>query len=258
MWRHPRDPTIYGSMDVDMSRTLPFLEQFRARTGRRLTVTHLAGRAVARAFATYPELNAKIRFWGRLEERTSVDVFVSVATDGGRDLSGARIDDADTLDLDGWVDALEAKASGIREHRDPSYEKSRTAFRRMPWWLVRPAISMTDLLSNELGLHLPSLGMPSDPFGTAVVTNVGTFGIDTAFAPFVPLARCPMLLLITEVRDRVVPVDGKPTVRPTLRLCASFDHRVIDGFAAGRVAKVVRTYMEDPEGVAGAELEEAA
>jgi pyruvate dehydrogenase E2 component (dihydrolipoamide acetyltransferase) len=116
----------------------------------------------------------------------------------------------------------------------------------MPWFLLRPLLRLIDLLSNELHVDLPKQGMPRDPFGTAVITNVGMFGIDTAFAPFVPMGRCPMLLLITEVRDRPWVVDGRLEVRKVLRLCATFDHRIIDGHSAGVLAREIRALIEQP------------
>jgi hypothetical protein len=88
--------------------------------------------------------------------------------------------------------------------------------------------------------------MPRDPFGTAVVTNVGSFGIDTAFAPFIPAGRTSMLLLLTEVKPRPMVVDGRVEARPVLRLCATFDHRIVDGSAAGVVAKELRELVERP------------
>jgi pyruvate/2-oxoglutarate dehydrogenase complex dihydrolipoamide acyltransferase (E2) component len=246
MWRNPSDPTIYGSMDLDVTETLRFIERFRAETGLRLSVTHVVARAVAQAFARHPELNAKVRFWGRLERRTSVDLFVSVATEGGRDLSGARLERADALDLAGMVRAVEASARGIRQGEDKEYARSRSLFAKMPWWLARPALALTDVLTNELHLDLPSQGMPRDAFGTCVVTNVGMFGIDTAFAPFLPLGRCPMLLLVTEVRDRPWIVEGRVVSRPVLRLCGTFDHRIIDGYSAGVLAREIRGLVEQP------------
>jgi hypothetical protein len=186
MWKRPSDPSIYGSMDVDVTETLRFIDRFRAETGRRLTMTHVVAHALARVFARHPELNAKIRFGARVELRRTVDLFVSVATDGGKDLSGARIASADQLDLSAMIDAVEKGARGVRRGEDPGYQKSRDTLRAMPWWLTRPALALTDLLTNELHLDLPKHGMPRDPFGTAVVTNVGSFGIDTAFAPLHP------------------------------------------------------------------------
>jgi pyruvate dehydrogenase E2 component (dihydrolipoamide acetyltransferase) len=247
MWRRPSDPTIYGSMDVDVTETLRFIEAFRAQTGRKLTITHVVARALASAFARHPELNAKVRYWGKLEQRRTVDLFVSVASDGGRDLSGTRVEAAEYLSLTGLIDAIEGGARGIRKGTDAQYQKSRDLFAALPWWMARPILWLTDLLTNELHLHLPSQGMPRDPFGTAVITNVGSFGIDTAFAPFLPLARCPMLLLLSEIKKRPYVVDDRLEVRPVLRLCGTFDHRVIDGYGAGLIAAELRRLVEHPE-----------
>lgn len=246
MWRRPADPTIHGFVDIDATGTLEFIEQFRDRTGLRLTMTHVVAHAVARAFGAHPELNARIRFSGRIERRSSVDLVVSVATGGGADLSAARVESADRLSLDGLVRAVDDQVRRTRAGTDTDYGKSRGLLRRLPWWLVRPAIQLNDLCANELNLHLPSLGMPRDPFGTAVITNVGMFGIDTAFAPMIPVARCPMLLLVTEVKRRPWAVGHAVDSRPVLRLCASFDHRLIDGYQAGVLAQAITQAVSAP------------
>jgi pyruvate dehydrogenase E2 component (dihydrolipoamide acetyltransferase) len=246
MWGKPRDPSIYGFVDIDVSETLTFIEEHRARTGQRLTMTHVVASAVARAFADNPELNAKVRFTGRIEERETIDLVISVARDNGRDLSAARVDAADTLALDALIEQVDHQIERTREGRDEDYERSRGTMAALPWFCVKPLLWLTDVVTNELNLHLPKLGMPRDPFGTAVITNVGMFGIDTAFAPFVPLGRAPMLLLVTAVKDRVIAVDGAPAVRPVLRLCATFDHRVVDGAAAGRVSDIITQHIAHP------------
>jgi pyruvate dehydrogenase E2 component (dihydrolipoamide acetyltransferase) len=254
MWKNPTDPSIYGSMDVDVTTTLAFIENFRRTTGLQLTMTHIVARATAQAFAHHRELNAKVRFWGKLEQRQTVDLFVSVSTDDGKDLSGVRMDATEDLSLTDMVHAIKGRARAIRDGDDKNFQRSRNLFKSMPWFMARPALWLTDFLTNELHVHLPSQGMPRDPFGTAVITNVGSFGIDTAFAPFLPLARCPMLLLMTEVKDRPVVVDGKLAVRPVLRLCGTFDHRIIDGFHAGLLAKDIRSLVENPAALLGSPL----
>jgi pyruvate/2-oxoglutarate dehydrogenase complex dihydrolipoamide acyltransferase (E2) component len=258
MWRHPRDPTIYGAMDFDITSALALVEQWRARTGLKISVMHLVCHAVAQAFAQHPHLNAKVRLWGKLERRRSVDLFVSVATEQGKDLSGARIDGADRLSVSDFVGAVDRLAGGIRSGQDKDFERSRGLFHRIPWWALRPLLWLIDLATNELHLHLPSLGMPRDAFGTAMITNVGMFGIDLAFAPFLPIGRCPLLVLISEVRDRPWVVDGKLEVRKVLRLCATFDHRIVDGFSAGVLAREVRRRLEHPRAEDFAPAAEAA
>ena len=196
MWSRPRDPSIYGSMDVDASPALAFLRDAQQASGVKLTVTHLVARAAALALRDQPEINGKVRFWGRLEQRATVDIFVTVATEGNRDLSGARIDRADAKSLVEIAREVAERAGRIRTGTDASYQRSRGAFKQIPWWLARPATWLSDVLVNELHVDLAKQGMPCDPFGSAIVTSVGMFGIDAAFAPFVPLARCPMLLLV--------------------------------------------------------------
>jgi pyruvate dehydrogenase E2 component (dihydrolipoamide acetyltransferase) len=247
MWSPPRDPSIHGTLDIDAGPALRFLDELRARTDARVTITHLVARAVALALRDQPELNAKVRFWGRLEQRSSIDVFVTVATDGGRDLSGARIDRADEKSLVDIAGEIGSRARAVRDGADPSYRRSRTLFKRMPWWLARPATRVSDVLVNELHLDLAAQGMPRDPFGSAMVTSVGMFGIDTAFAPFVPLARCPILILLPEIRPRPW-VDGDHIeIRPVLRLCATFDHRIVDGYQAGKMARTLLKLFAAPD-----------
>ena len=243
MWRSPSDPSIYGSMDVDATPALAFLARDH---GVRLTITHLVARAVALALRDQPDLNGKVRFWGRLEQRSTIDVFVTVATEGNRDLSGARIERADTKSLVELAREIGERAGRIRTGKDASYKKSRGMLKQLPWWLARPTTWLSDVLVNELHVDLAAQGMPRDPFGSAIVTSVGMFGIDSAFAPFVPLARCPMLILVPEVRPRPWAVGDRVEVRPVLRLCATFDHRIIDGAAAGRFAARLGELFADP------------
>ena len=238
MWRSPRDPSIYGQMDVDATAALAFL----AAQQERVTITHLVARAVALALRDQPELNAKVRFWGRLEQRETIDLFVTVATGG--DLSGARIDRADHKSLADVAREVSERAGKIRNGKDKDHARTRGAMKSLPWWLARPATWASDVLVNELHVELP--GMPGDPFGSAIITSVGMFGIDSAFAPFVPLARCPMLILVPEVRPRPWAVGDAVEVRPVLRLCATFDHRIIDGAAAGRFAARLSQLFASP------------
>jgi pyruvate/2-oxoglutarate dehydrogenase complex dihydrolipoamide acyltransferase (E2) component len=247
MWRSPSDPSIYGSMDVDATASLAFLAEHQRATGVRLTVTHLVARAVALALRDQPEINGKVRFWGRLEKRSTVDVFVTVATDGNKDLSGARIERADEKSLAALATEIAERVGKIRSGSDASYKKSRGTLKRMPWWLARSATWLSDVLVNELHMDLSAQGMPSDPFGSAIVTSVGMFGIDAAFAPFVPMARCPMLILVPEIRPRPWAVGDAVEVRPVLRLCATFDHRIIDGAAAGRFANRLTRLFATPD-----------
>jgi pyruvate/2-oxoglutarate dehydrogenase complex dihydrolipoamide acyltransferase (E2) component len=59
-----------------MEPALAFVDQVREEWGVQVTVTHLVAKALAIAIARHPETNAKVRFWGKLEQRKTVDITV--------------------------------------------------------------------------------------------------------------------------------------------------------------------------------------
>ena len=246
MWNAPNDPHIYGFLDVDASAAMALMERYEQRYDTRVSITHVVTRAIAIILARHPEVNAKVG-WANILQRSQVDIFCQVSTDGGRDLSGAKIQQADTLSLGQLAAKLRGSSKAIREGADPSYESSRKLFKALPLWGLRMVLWALSLLNNTLNLHLPKLGLPRDAFGSAMVTSVGMLGIDSGFAPFTPLARCPIILTVTRVKKRPWVVDDEVVVRPVLRLCGTFDHRIIDGYHAGELCTEIEKIMAEPE-----------
>ena len=74
MWHQPRDPTIYGSLDLDATAALAHVAEVSHTSGVKVTISHLVAQAVAMAIARHPEVNAKVRLWGKLEQRRTIDL----------------------------------------------------------------------------------------------------------------------------------------------------------------------------------------
>ena len=245
-WPAPRDPTVYSTLQIDMTQGLRFLERVRAESGTHVTVTHLVAKAIGNALGRYPETNAIIR--GRwIYQRESVDVFVQVSTDDGEDLSGTKVTRVDEKSLVEVARELQQRAERIRAHRDPELETTKRMLDGLPHWLLGWMLKLTEFATHGLGLNLSRFGIKPDPFGTAMVSNVGTFGIDWALAPLVPFSRCPIVLLVGTVQPRPLVVAGEVVARPVLIVGTTFDHRLLDGAQAGRLAKVVTEILSDPE-----------
>ena len=245
MWRAPNDPHIFGFVDLDMTPGQEFLERYNRQHGTKVTITHMVVRALAICLKRYPDVNAKVG-WAHIWQRPQVDIFCQVSTDSGRDLSGAKLDGVDDLPMAGIAERLTRTARDIRQDRDPNYKRSRNLFHLLPLWALRIVLVLMSFISNKLNLHLPKLGMPRDPFGSAMVTSVGMLGVDSGFAPFTPIARCPIILTVTRVKQRPWVVDDQVVARPVLRLCGTFDHRVIDGYHAGKLCGEVEELFSDP------------
>src|SRR5690349_6662883 len=185
-WRTTKDPSVYGSIEVEVDETLRYLEAFRAATGKRMTVTHLMAKAVGLVLAAMPDANAILRF-NRIYLRQSVDVYFQVALkdeeSGQIDLSGVTIREADRKPMAQIVDEFEAAAGKVRTGQDAEKEQTRQTFKRLPGWLVGPVLDVISFLTYTLNLDLRRLGIPKDPFGSAMVTNVGSLGLEEAYVP---------------------------------------------------------------------------
>jgi pyruvate dehydrogenase E2 component (dihydrolipoamide acetyltransferase) len=72
---------------------------------------------------------------------------------------------------------------------------------------------------------------PTDITGaTFTISNLGMYKVD-AFTAII-VAPQAAILAVGRIADRVVPVDGKPGIRPMITLTLSCDHRVFDGARA--------------------------
>ena len=186
-WRPPREGNIYGKVTVDASNALRYLDEVRERTGEKVTVTHLVGRALASARAVEPTINGRIRF-GRYIPHDMVSIAFLVSMPDGSDLMKARIDDVDTKTPAQIAAELREQAERLRSGADDDYNKSMGVVRKLPTWLLRPLLWFTGFLASSLGINAKALGVTAYPFGSAIVTSVGMFGLDEAFVPPTPFA----------------------------------------------------------------------
>jgi pyruvate/2-oxoglutarate dehydrogenase complex dihydrolipoamide acyltransferase (E2) component len=248
-WANAYDPTVYGTLDLRMDEAMKYVEAFRAVTGRRLTVSHLMAKAVAEVLKVCPEANAVLR-WNRPYLRTRIGVFFQVVlTDEGEakvDLSGATLYDVEQKNILEICDEFEAKVQQVRERKDKALEKTRSTFLGIPYFFLNRFLKLLSFFSFTLNLDLRWAGIPSDPFGSVMITNIGSLGLDVAYAPLVPYSRVPLVLATGKVRDEALVENGVVVVGKTMSVNASFDHRLLDGYHASVMAKVLRGFMEHP------------
>lgn len=248
-WRTAYDPSVYGVMELRMEEAQRYLEAFRAHTGKRLTVTHMLAKCAAAALKECPDANALLR-WNHIYLRKRIGIFFHVVmTDEGAgkaDLSGATLYDVEQKTLTQIHDEFQAKVDAVRARKDPALEKTRGLFRFLPSFLVSWVLNTISFLTYTLNLDLRALGIPSDPFGSLMITNIGTLGLEHAFVPLVPYSRVPILLAVGAVREQPVVEQGRLAVGQVMKISATFDHRFIDGVHAAAMARILRQWMEHP------------
>ncbi len=248
-WRTAYDPTVYGTMQIRMDKSLAYIEAFRQKTGKRLTVTHLVAKAVAEALKRCPDANAILR-WNRiyLRQKVTLSVLVVQTADGDHkvDLTAAKIDDADKKSLLEIAQEMEATIEKVRNRKDKALESGKSTVQLIPFMLMNVFLKLLSFFMYTLNLDLSRFGMPKDAFGSATITNVGSLGLETAFVPLVPYTRVPIFVAPGAVMDAPVVEDGKVVPGKLMNVNASFDHRFIDGFHASVLSKTVREMLENP------------
>lgn len=247
-WGGPSDPTIYGLIDVDARPMLARIDALRA-AGARVTPTHVVARAVAVALARHPELNVVFRR-RRAYRRAGIDVFIHAALPaagglGKAELTGLKVRDADRLGLLELAAEVDRRLERIRKDDDAEISRSRRSIATAPRFLLRPMLRLIHWLGMEWNVDLSRFGVARDPFGSAAVTNVGTLGVDTGFAPLFPIGGPPILVTVGKVTPRpVVDESGKIVARPILRLAGTFDHRLMDGLHLATLSREVVEILE--------------
>ncbi len=253
VWGRPQDPTVYGVLELVVDRALPYLEALSERTGTKVRLTHLVTKGLGLAIEHNPDCNGVISA-GRVQVRSSVDIFVQVATEGGRDLSGSKICNIDSKSLAEIAGEIAARAESVRQHRDPGVERTKGMVQRLPNFVLGRVVRLLESLIYDWQLDLSRFGVEPDQFGSAMVSNIGNFegfGMSFALAPLVPISRVPIVVLIGQVQRKPVVEDGQIVVRSVVTLGCTFDHRMIDGAQGTAMAAVLREVVEDPEQVFG-------
>jgi pyruvate/2-oxoglutarate dehydrogenase complex dihydrolipoamide acyltransferase (E2) component len=244
-WGPPNDPQFTGDLEIDAAAMLDYANHMNEQTGTHVTVTHLVGRAVAYGLVTVPTLQVRLAR-GREYPRESVDVFFIVAADGGDELSGVKVVDADKKSAVEIARELGDGARSISDGTDAAFGRAKMLLTLLPPRVLKRALGLSAWLTSDLNLDLPALGLPRQAFGGAMVTSVGMWGVRHAYSPLASYYRVPLLVCIGAVTQRPMAVSGQVVVRPVLTLTATFDHRYVDGYHASRFAKAVQEYCAHP------------
>jgi len=81
--------------------------------------------------------------------------------------------------------------------------------------------------------------------GTFTLSNLGMYKVD-AFTAIITPPQCA-ILAVGAIADAVVPVDGKPGIRPMMTMTLSSDHRVVDGARAAEFLGELTGAIREPE-----------
>ena len=245
IYKKPSDSKIFGSVELDVTDLEAFISKKR-REGVKITLTHVIVLAVARALKDeVPELNTYIRR-GNVIQRDSVDAMVSVLMPGAQ-MSSVRVRNADKLNLSGLADIINEEIKLSRSGTENSTMKSKGFIAAIPWPFRSWVFKLIKVITIDWGLSIPSLGLSANSFGSFVVSNIGSIGLEKGYPALFPTSNVAFVMVLGGVLKKPWVVNDEIVVRRILSLSTALDHRVVDASHGGKLFKYIRNIIRNPE-----------
>ena len=242
----PTDSRVYGTLDIDVTRAKRFLEKKRA-AGLKITMTHLATAVLARAVAfDVPEMNCFIRR-GAVVGRERLDVMVPISIGGDSGVTAAIVRDAHARTVTSIAEEVRDKAASGRTGVETKAVQNKYLLNRIPWPFRRPAFRFLKWITVDMGIEIKALGLSAHSFGSFVVSDIGSFGLNTGMTALMPAAKIPAVIVLGKVEDKPVVRQGEIVIRTMLPLTGTFDHRIVDGMQIGKLARGIKRNFRKPE-----------
>lgn len=242
IYEKPTDSKIIGSVEFDVTKVNAYIQRKR-QAGIKVTPTHIFTLATARAIAErVPAMNTYV-CRGNIRSHPQIDAVISVLLPQGR-MGSVRLEQADQLDIATAVDQLQQKVKRARREQDDN-QGAKHMLARIPWPFRKWVYRLLHTLTVKWGLSVG--GFTPFRFGSFVVSNIGSLGLDIGYPALLPAANVSFVLMLGGQQDKPCVVDGEITVRTFLKVGIAMDHRTLDGSHGGELFKYLKKIMREPE-----------
>ena len=242
----PTDSRVYGTLDIDVTDAKRFIDAKR-ENGVKITMVHMATAVLARAVAfDVPEMNCFIRR-GAVVGRERLDVMVPVQVGGDAGVTPAIVRDAHAKTVTGIAAEIRDKASRSRDGEEIKAAQNKYVLNRIPWPLRRPIFRLLKWITVDMGFEIKGLGLSANSFGSFIISDIGSFGLNTGMTALMPAAKIPAVIVLGKIEQKPVVRNGEVVVRTILPLTGTFDHRIVDGMQIGKLARGIKRNFRKPE-----------
>lgn len=225
LWSSHGDPSVYGLVDLDVTdlKTKPMLLPYILKS-------------LGETMDRHPALYTMIK-WGRIFQRADkkITVMVNIPVAGRFDLSALNLDDVHLMPEDLIREKINFQATGIRNFRDPHLGPMLKLIQYIPRSFMRFFLKTYEILIYEFNTRLGLRFLPHRPFGSIIVSNVGSLGIGNALLPLIPMTRSSLMISVGKIQTKPMVVDEIVCARQIVQMGVTFDHRLFDGSEAAKM-----------------------
>ncbi len=245
VYKKPVDSKILGTVEVDVTDLENYIVRSRQK-GIKITISHVLILTIARALKEeVPELNGYVRR-GKIIPRSQIDATVSVLLKGSQ-MSSVKINNADTLTLNELSTLMAEDINNSRKGSENKTMQSKNLLASIPWPLRGWVFNIYKKLTIGWGISMPALGLKTDSFGSFLLSNIGTFGLDIGYPALFPTSNVSFVMIQGSTNKRPWVVNDQIVPRKILSLSIAMDHRVVDAYHGGLLFRYIKKVFHNPE-----------
>lgn len=245
IYKKPSDSKIFGSVELDVTDLENYISELRKK-GIKVTLTHFFALATGKAIEReIPEFNTYFKR-GRIIPFEKLTASVSLKMPNG-DMSSIKLTNPGNKNYQEAVDELSKGIQDAVLGAESKANQMKGALGNIPWPLRSWVFKLIKFVLIDLGIDLPFLNLSSQSFGSYIVSNVGTLGLDGGYPALMPTGNISLVLIMGRVRDMPWVHNGEVVPRRIIKISAALDHRVVDASHGGKLFNFFRRAVREPQ-----------
>ena len=248
-WTNPYDPQIYTMIKLDITKIMPYLEKKSEELkelNEHYKVTTFTIKLLSLILKRYPAVSGYIKF-GRYEPKEGIDICCLVNVGKGQELANTTIKNCEEKTLKEIHIELNQSATLLKERKNKDQNKKMNLYRLIPTFIMGPMTQIFSYISS-IGIQVKTLGLKQFEFGSCVITNIGSIGIEHSFVPIPPVSFAPAILTLCSFYDvNVKNKEGKIEKKTYLKMNFTTDYRFFDYETSVKIYHDIHRIGSDPE-----------
>jgi pyruvate/2-oxoglutarate dehydrogenase complex dihydrolipoamide acyltransferase (E2) component len=245
IYKKPTDSKIFGSVEIDITDLENYITQKR-KEGLKVTLTHIFTLAISRAAKSeVPELNTYVKR-GNIYSHPSIDAAVSVLLHDNT-MSSVKLVNADTLTLKESVENLTKLIHESRAGSENKTMKNKDMLAKIPYPFRNWVYAIIKKLIVDWGFEFPKWGLSANNFGSFMVSNIGSLGLDIGFPALFPSGNVSVVLILGGVNKQPLVINEEIKIRSVIKLGIAIDHRLLDASHGGKLFRYIKKIVKNPE-----------
>lgn len=245
IYKKPTDSKIFGIVELDVTELEKYVAQKR-KEGIKTTLTYLITLIIGRGIRQeVPALNTYVKR-GKILQREHVDATVSVLLPGGQ-MGSVKVENADQLTTAEISDKIGKNIANSRKGDENETMQTKSLLAKLPWPFRNWLFKIYQTITIHWGISVPGIGLDSNSFGSFMVSNIGTVGLDTGFASLLPSSNISFVFVLGAVNKKPVVVNDEIVIRRVMLMASTLDHRVVDGSHGGSLFRFIKQVAKNPE-----------